>query len=81
MEVIDHAKFEPKQELSKAWTDDLLMVYEDVESNFPKAADAGPNPAVTREMYQELLGRVLKETQEGVSLTMNQMVIVGRKTA
>jgi len=81
MEVIDHAKFEPKKELLKAWTDDLLMVYEEIQWNLPKAADAGPNPAFTREMYQELFGRVLKEAQEGVSLSMNQMVIVGRKTA
>jgi hypothetical protein len=79
MEVIDHAKFEPKQELSKAWTDDLLMVYEEIQWSLPKAADAGPNPALTREMYQELFGRVLEEAQEGVSLSMNQMVVVGRK--
>jgi hypothetical protein len=79
MEVIDHAQFEPKKELSKAWTDDLLMVYEDIQWSMPKAAEAGPNPALTREMYLDLFARVLKETQEGVSLSMSQMVIVSRK--
>ena len=79
MEVIENAKFEPKKELSKAWTDDLLMVYEEVQWSVPKEADAGPNPALTREIYQHLFARVLKEAQEGVSLSMNQMVIVSRK--
>lgn len=79
MEVLEHAQLEPKKELSKAWTDDLLMVYEEIQWNLPKAADAGPNPAFTREMYQDLFARVLKETEEGVSLSMNGMVLVSRK--
>jgi hypothetical protein len=79
MEVIDYANFEPKKELSKVWTDDLLMVYEEIQWSLPKAADAGPNPALTREWYQDLFGRVLKETEEGVSLSMNQVVVVSRK--
>jgi hypothetical protein len=81
MEVIDHAEFEPKKELSKVWTDDLLMVYEEIQMSVPKAVDAGPNPGLTREMYQDLFVRVLKETEQGVSLSMNQLVIVSRKKA
>ena len=77
--MIEHIKFEPKKELSKAWTDDLLMVYDEIQWSLPEAASAGPNPALTRETYQELFGRVLKETQEGVSMSMNQVVIVSRK--
>lgn len=81
MEVIYHAEFEPKKELSKAWTDDLLLVYEDIQKSVPKAADAGPNPALTMEMYQDLFARVVKETEQGVALTMNQLVTVSRKKA
>jgi hypothetical protein len=73
MEVIDHAELEPKKELSKAWTDDLLMMYEEMQMSVPKTVDAGPNPALTREMYQDLFVRVLKETGQGVSLSMNQL--------
>lgn len=32
-------------------------------------------------MYQDLFVRVLKETEQGVSLSMNQLVIVSRKKA
>lgn len=71
MEVIDHAEFEPKKQLSQAWTHDLLMVYEEIQMSVPKAVDAGPNPAPTREMYQDLFVRVFKEMEQGVSLSMN----------
>lgn len=79
MEVINNTRHESKKEPSKARTDDLLMVYEEIQWSLPKAADAGPNPALTREVYQDLFGRVLKEAQDGVSLSMNEMVIVSRK--
>ncbi len=81
MYVVEHQTFERKKELSKAWTDDLLMVYEEIAWSLPEAAKAGEGAAMTREMYQELFGKVLKETQKGVSIGLNGMVIVGRKTA
>ena len=79
MKVTEQKKFEPPKELSKVWTDDLLMVYEEIQWSLPAAANAGPNPALTREMYQDLFARVLKETQEGVSLSMDNLVIVSQK--
>ena len=79
MKVTEYEKFEPPKELSKVWTDDLLMVYEEIQWSLPEAANAGPNPALTREMYQDLFARVVKETQEGVSLSMDNLVIVSQK--
>ena len=79
MVVLEHQTFEPKKELSKAWTDDLLMVYEEIAWSLPEAAKAGEGAKMTRERYRELFANVVKETQQGVSLGMNGVVIVGRK--
>lgn len=48
MEVINNTRHESKKELSKARTDDLLMVYEEIQWSLPKTADAGPKLGIDK---------------------------------
>ena len=64
----------------KAWTDNLLTVYEELAGMFPEASKAPPEAgAYTKEWYQGLFRRIVGETQQGVNLSMNGLVIVGQK--
>ena len=82
MEVIEHTKIEPRKEMMKAWTDYILAVYEEIILSLPKAADLKPDELpITREVYRELFEEAVQETQRGVSLSMNTVVLVGQKKA
>jgi len=79
LDVVAQEKFEPRKELLKVWTDDLLMVWEEVPAQLPKESTVGVGGGLTREKYLELLGRVISETEKGVSISMNGLVTVGKK--
>jgi len=79
LNVVTQEGFEPRKELMKVWTDNLLTVWEEVSTQLPKESTVGVGGGLTREKYLELLGRVISETEKGVSFSMNGLVIVGRK--
>jgi hypothetical protein len=82
VEVIQHTKIEPRKEMMKAWTDHILPVYEEIILSLPKAADLKPDELpITREAYCKLFEEAVQETQRGVSLSMNTVVLIGRKKA
>jgi hypothetical protein len=81
MEVIEHKRIEPRVEMMKAWTDDILAVYEEIIDSLPKAAHLKPDDSpITREIYTELFEEALQETQRGVSLSMSTVVLIARKS-
>jgi len=78
LDLVVQESFDPRKELMKAWTDNLLVAYEERAVRLPKDSD-GAGGGFTREKYKELFERVLAETQQGVSLSMSGLVTVGRK--
>jgi hypothetical protein len=79
MEVIEHRRVEPRMEM-KAWTDDILAVYEEIIFSLPQAADLKQDESpITREIYRQLFEEALRETQRGVSLSMSTIVLIGKK--
>ena len=82
MSLISDEEMQPKKELMKAWTDDLLMVYEEIQWSVPLEKDlptGGAGGGLSREKYQALFARVLEETAKGVSISMEARVVVARK--
>ncbi|KAI2991942.1 hypothetical protein CBS147343_8133 [Aspergillus niger] len=49
----------------KAWTEDYLMVWEELTALFPPKADA-PNAPLSREAWVAMFAAAVKETEEGV---------------
>ncbi|KAI3316623.1 hypothetical protein HD806DRAFT_517142 [Xylariaceae sp. AK1471] len=63
----------------KGWTEDFLMVWEDLASFFPSKADK-PEAPVTKEFWVDLFAKAVKETEQGVALFYrNMFTVVGRK--
>jgi hypothetical protein len=79
MKVLDHQTFEWRKELLKPWTENLLTVHEELAMHIPAAKDAGPDPKLTREMYQALFAGVLKETTAGVTMAAEGVTILAQK--
>jgi len=79
MKVLDHQTFQWRKELLKPWTENLLTVHEELAMHIPAAKDAGPNPKLTREMYQALFAGVLKETTAGVTMAAEGVTILAQK--
>jgi len=74
-------KFPLKSEQYKAWTEDYLLVYEEVAQMVPKEKDA-PGAPLTREKYEGMFDQVVKETNEGAVIhSQHLIVIVGQKAA
>ncbi|KAI2621224.1 hypothetical protein GGR54DRAFT_647264 [Hypoxylon sp. NC1633] len=69
-----------KQDL-KGWTDDNLMVWEELYALFPPKAVA-PEAPMTRELWVELFAKAVEETENGVVIHHGKIVAaVGRKPA
>jgi hypothetical protein len=63
----------------KGWTEDFLMVWEDVTSLFPSKADA-PQAPITKESWRNMCASAVHETEQGVALHYGSIVTaVGRK--
>ncbi|KXJ86604.1 hypothetical protein Micbo1qcDRAFT_219220 [Microdochium bolleyi] len=63
----------------KAWTEDYLMVWEELPDLMPSRAQA-PNSPVTKESFTELFGKCVVETERGVVVHQQGVVVVtGRK--
>lgn len=63
----------------KAWTEDYLMVWEELAAHFPPKATAPQSP-MTREGWTELFSKVVAETEQGVVAHQGKvMAVVGRK--
>ena len=82
MSLVSDQEIKPKKELMKAFTDDLLIVYEEIQWSLPLEKDmkaGGPGGGLSREKYQALFTRVVEETAKGVSISMDWRVIVAKK--
>ncbi|KAI0382446.1 hypothetical protein F5Y04DRAFT_252686 [Hypomontagnella monticulosa] len=65
----------------KAWTEDYLMVWEELSGYFPPKAQQPQSP-MTRESWLELFANAVGETEKGVVVHQGKIVaVVGRKTA
>ncbi|GKZ16515.1 hypothetical protein AbraIFM66951_000252 [Aspergillus brasiliensis] len=65
----------------KGWTEDYLMVWEDVAALFPLKADA-PEAPLSREAWVAMFVAAVKETEEGVVVHQRRVLTaVGRKVA
>ncbi|KAK7915071.1 hypothetical protein PG985_012774 [Apiospora marii] len=64
----------------KAWTEDYLMVWEEIASLFPPKA-AKPDAPMTREAWVELFAKAVKETELGVAVHQGRVVTaIGQKS-
>ena len=68
-------KFPLKASHYKAWTEDYLLVYEEVAQMVPREKDA-PGSAMTREKYEGLFEQVVKETNGGAVIHSQHLVVV-----
>ncbi|KAI0836037.1 hypothetical protein F5Y06DRAFT_116402 [Hypoxylon sp. FL0890] len=67
-----------KQDL-KAWTEDYLMVWEELAVYFPSKEEQ-PQATMSREAWVELFGKAVSETEQGVVVHHGKvMSVVGRK--
>ncbi|XXH01932.1 hypothetical protein Hte_008295 [Hypoxylon texense] len=65
----------------KAWTEDYLMVWEELAVLFP-SRETQPQAPMTREAWVELFANAVGETERGVAVHHGQVVaVVGRKAA
>lgn len=63
----------------KAWTEDYLMVWEDLAELFPSREHV-PQALMTKDAFVELFAKALKETESGVVVHQRKVVIAsGRK--
>lgn len=77
LEVIEDTRMQCKKELRKAMTDSLLMMFEHVATLAVKDGCM----VGTDKNWPELWNRAGAEIDNGVSITMDMMVRVGRKRA
>ena len=79
-EQSDVHKHPLKPEHYKAWTEDYLLVYEEVADMLPKSADAPPGTPMTREMYHGLFAKVVEECEAGAVMHSGHLLVaVGMK--
>ncbi|KAI1454934.1 hypothetical protein F4805DRAFT_298976 [Annulohypoxylon moriforme] len=65
----------------KAWTEDILMVWDELEGLFP-SKEEDPNAKMTREAWVDLFYRAVGETEQGVVVHMKGITaVVGRKAS
>ncbi|KAF3024374.1 hypothetical protein E8E14_014333 [Neopestalotiopsis sp. 37M] len=73
-------KFPKRRQDFKGWTEDFLMVWEELASHLPSKADV-PNAPVTRELWTDLFNKAVVETEQGVAVHQGFiMTVVGRKS-
>ncbi|ETS86457.1 hypothetical protein PFICI_00285 [Pestalotiopsis fici W106-1] len=79
-EDIHMQKFAKHKQDYKGWTEDYLMVWEELATYLPAKADV-PNAPVTKEIWAELFKKAVAETEQGVALHHGFiMTVVGRKS-
>ncbi|EMR71188.1 putative umta methyltransferase family protein [Eutypa lata UCREL1] len=70
---------ETRKQDKKAWTEDYLMVWEELAVHFPPKATA-PGAPMTRESWVDLFAKAVGETEKGVVAHQGKVVtVVGRK--
>ncbi|KAK8123169.1 hypothetical protein PG984_011839 [Apiospora sp. TS-2023a] len=63
----------------KAWTEDYLMVWEEIAALFPPKADK-PDAPMSREAWVDLFAKGVKETEQGVVMHQGRiMTAIGQK--
>ncbi|KAH9885063.1 S-adenosyl-L-methionine-dependent methyltransferase [Xylariomycetidae sp. FL2044] len=63
----------------KGWTEDYLMIWEEISHLFPPSSQA-PNAPVTREVWDHMLQKAIEETERGVAVHQRRVrVAVGQK--
>ncbi|RYP34025.1 hypothetical protein DL767_004467 [Monosporascus sp. MG133] len=74
---------EKRKQDFKAWTEDYLMVWEEMAEFFPpKATVTQGQVPMTRESWVELFEKAVHETEQGIAIHHGKiMTVVGRKAA
>ncbi|KAI0899623.1 hypothetical protein F4806DRAFT_453301 [Annulohypoxylon nitens] len=73
-----HVQEKRKQDF-KAWTEDYLMVWEELAAFFPPKAQV-PNAPLSREAWVDLFSRGVKETEQGVVVHQGTVITaIGQK--
>ena len=85
-EIVANESVKPCNELSRAWSDNMLMVWHGVvsmlpESPIPLPPGMGLPETVSRKSYAELLARSTEETSKGAAMGMMYHVLVARKSS
>ncbi|KAL9117422.1 MAG: hypothetical protein Q9187_006041 [Circinaria calcarea] len=76
--LLDSSRLPISNDLRKASTDDWLSGLEDI--GYVVTSRGGiANPLGTLKEFRELFNKMVKETQQGVSISMDMIVVVGRK--
>ena len=84
-EVIAHDEFEPRHDLSRAWNDNMLLVWTGVTSlvpeiEIPLPPGMGLPQTISRDSYARLLAEAVNETSKGAFIGMPYHVFVVRKS-
>ncbi|KAI0376444.1 hypothetical protein F5Y04DRAFT_266301 [Hypomontagnella monticulosa] len=70
-----------RKEDYKGWTEDFLMVWEELGQHFPSKEDQ-PQAPLTREFWADLFSKAVAETEQGTALHHDKIVTaVGRKAS
>lgn len=67
-------RFPLRSEQYKAWTEDYLLVYEEVAQMVPSEKDA-PGSPMTREKYEALFDQVVMESNDGAVIHSQHLVV------
>lgn len=83
-ENIAHEEFQPANELARAWTDNILLVWRDLipmmpEKAMPLPPGMGLPESLSRDSYAELFAKAVDECSKGAKLGMVYHVFVARK--
>ncbi|KAI1086721.1 hypothetical protein F5B19DRAFT_478075 [Rostrohypoxylon terebratum] len=78
-EDVHHLSLKLRKQDFKAWTEDYLMVWEELYVFFPPKAQQ-PDAPITREAWIDLFSKAVGETEKGVVVHHGELVsVVGRK--
>ena len=76
LELVDTVRPPPVDALRKASTDNYMLGLEEIGAI---AADRSTELLGSHEEFRDLMKNAVQETQQGVSLEINMVVLVGRK--
>ncbi|EXJ72903.1 uncharacterized protein A1O5_04051 [Cladophialophora psammophila CBS 110553] len=60
----------------KAWTENYLILCEEIAERMPPAEKAAPNVPITREGYLDMFEKVLEEVKNGAALNSKDLIAV-----
>ena len=85
-EMVANEEFQPRPELARAWTDNMLLVWRGLipmipEASVPLPPGMGSPESISRQSYAELLQKAVEETSKGAAINMIYHVFVARKKA